>query len=162
MTRSPSADEPAPGGDGVWDAYRKGLEEVRSMIFDHPFASHPEDRPGAHYLFQQVQAVAFNRVIAPQTNYPRFYTHGQLEPMTYSLGGGCADIQYRQAFVDGAKHYRIWGRLGSAHLSLIQVMDGYWGDNGGSIPTRVFRLDSFPAKADGSFEIMVGPDERQE
>jgi hypothetical protein len=161
MTGSTSAAASSSTDDEDWKDYLKGLSEVRSMIFGHSFASCPEDRPGAHYLFQQVQAVAFNRVMAPQTDYPRFYTHGQLEPMTYSLGGGCADIQYRQAFVDGAKRYRIWGRLGSAHLSLIQVMDGYWGENDGSIPTRVFRLDSFPAQADGTFEVMVCAEEQK-
>ncbi|AMN47539.1 hypothetical protein ACG33_10600 [Steroidobacter denitrificans] len=152
----------ASSADAAWKEYLDGIKRIRDMIFGHPYAADAQDRPGAHYLFHQVQAIAFNRVIAPNTAYPRFYLHGQLEPMTYSMGGGSADIQYRQSFVDGAGSYRIWGRRGSACLSLIQVMDGYWGERRESIGVRAWSLDVLGIAPGDHFELIACARERRD
>jgi hypothetical protein len=138
------------GADGVdaarlasaWSEFRRQTEVLRRKIFEHPYATGP-DLPGAMYLFEQMQAIAFNRIVAPRGNYPRFYLSGMGEPMTYTMGGASSDMMHRQAFMDGRRSYRIYGRRGTASLRMMQLMTGYWGDPPDRITVRSYPVEEF-------------------
>lgn len=136
----------------AWSEYREQMEALRKKIFAHPYAQR-EDKAGAIYFFEQMQAIAFNRIIAPRGNYPRFYLSGMWEPMTYTLGGASSDMMHRQAFLDGRRSYRIVGRRGSASVQMLQLMTGYWGDLPDRITVTPYSFDEFRFAADGTFVI---------
>ncbi len=139
----------------AWQDYRKQAEALRRRVFDHPYAT-GEDLPGAAYLFAQMQAIAFNRIIAPRGNFPRFYLSGMGEPMTYTMGGASSDMMHRQAFLDGRRSYRISGRRGTASLQMLQLMTGYWGDPPEQITVRSYPFDQLSFASDGAFVITAG------
>jgi hypothetical protein len=145
---------------GRWSNYALQLEELRESIFSHPFVNRKNGVTAASYLFHQLQAVAFNRVMAPRSHYPRFYLSGAHEPMTYSLGGGNADTQYRQAFLDGRQEYRIWGRKRNARLCMVQVANGYTGEAPSTMDVRTFDFDQISFDSQGCFELTAGPEDR--
>src|ERR1700761_7360077 len=95
----------SPAMELAWGRYLKGLEEVRQNLYGSPFARTAQAQAEAHYLFLQLQAVAFNLAIAPRQHYPRFHISLAYEPLTYNWGGPCADFLYRFAFLDGARTY---------------------------------------------------------
>lgn len=134
----------------AWHDFREQTEELRRKIFGHPYAK-DEDLPGAMYLFEQMQAIAFNRIMAPRGNYPRFYLSGMGEPMTYTMGGASSDMMHRQAFLDGRRTYRITGRRGTASLQMLQLMTGYWGDPPERITVKSYPFDELEFAADGHF-----------
>jgi hypothetical protein len=113
------------------------------------------------YLFQQMQAIAFNRIIAPRGNYPRFYLSGMCEPMTYTMGGASSDMMHRQAFLDGRRHYRIVGLRGTASLQMLQLMTGYWGDPADGITVSPYAFDDFEFAPDGAFVITASANRMQ-
>jgi hypothetical protein len=141
----------------AFSEFREQTEALRRRILAHPYAN-GEDEPGAMYLFEQMQAIAFNRIIAPRGNYPRFYLSGMFEPMTYTLGGASSDMMHRQAFLDGRRRYRITGRRGTASLKMMQLMTGYWGDPPERVTVRSYAFDEFEFGGDGSFVITAGAD----
>jgi hypothetical protein len=149
-----SSDKGGNPGDlsRAWGEFREQTEALRKKIFAHPYAER-DDEPRAMYLFEQMQAIAFNRIIAPRGNYPRFYLSGMCEPMTYTMGGASSDMMHRQAFLDGRRRYRIVGRRGTASLQMLQLMTGYWGDPPDGITVRSYAFDEFEFAPDGAFMI---------
>lgn len=151
---SEDSDEGSDSGDlsRAWNEFREETEALRRRVFSHPYAE-GEGEPGAMYLFEQMQAIAFNRIIAPRGNYPRFYLSGMWEPMTYTMGGASSDMMHRQAFLDGRRRYRIVGRRGTASLQMLQLMTGYWGDPPERITVRSYAFEEFDFAPDGTFVI---------
>jgi Protein of unknown function (DUF1254) len=139
--------------NAAWTHYHQKINELRLKIFSHPYAQRKENLPGAFYLLQQMQAVAFNRVTAPRPHFARFYLTGMFEPMTYTLGGASSDMMHRQVFLDGQRTYRIVGRRGTASLRMMQLMNGYWGDPREHLTVTSYAFDQFDFVADGSYEL---------
>ena len=154
---SVSSGESGDSGDlaRAWREFREQADALRRRILAHPYAE-GDGEAGGMYLFEQMQAIAFNRIIAPRGNYPRFYLSGMFEPMTYTLGGASSDMMHRQAFLDGRRHYRIAGRRGTASLEMLQLMTGYWGDPPERIKVRSHAFDQLEFAADGTFMITAG------
>jgi hypothetical protein len=148
----------SPAMEDAWRVYLAGLNEVRENIYGSPFARSAAGQAEAHYLFHQLQAVAFNLAIAPLQHYPRFSTALAYEPSTYNWGGPCADFLYRFAFLDGSRTYRIWGERGSTPILDILALNGFWNDPAdGFRPLGSVDVDSV-RRADGGFEILASAD----
>lgn len=142
--------------DCAWRDYRHGLEEIRAMLYRHPYAAVPYERDKAHYLFHQIQAAAFNMVIAPRPDYPRFYMHTLSDPKTYTWVAPNPDFAYSVSFLDGRRSYCIHGRRSNSHMVLIQAVNYFL-----SLPLDRMRLlgnfdlDKMTITEDGSFEIIA-------
>jgi hypothetical protein len=148
----------SPAMEDAWHLYLSGLTEIRENIYASPFARSATGQAEAHYLFHQLQAVAFNLAIAPLQHYPRFNVALAYEPLTYNWGGPCADFLYRFAFLDGSRTYRIWGERGSTPILDILALNGFWNDPADRFrPLGSVDVDSV-RRADGGFEILVSAD----
>ena len=145
-----------PAMADAWARYQQGLDEVRALYYNHPYAEYPPDRQLADYHILQIQAAAFNLVIAPRPDYPRFTLHGMFDPISYTWLGPNPDTPYRGAFVDGRRAYRIWGKRKNSRLCLIQSVNCYF-----TLPPAemrqngMYNFDDFQVAPDGSFEIIV-------
>lgn len=146
----------SPAISDAWAKYQQGLDEVRQLYYNHPFAAYPPDRQLADYHVLQIQAAAFNLVIAPRPDYPRFTLHGMFDPISYTWLGPNPDTPYRGAFVDGGRTYRIWGKRKNSRICLMQSLNCYF-----TLPPAQMRqngsydFEHFHIEADGSFEIIV-------
>ena len=147
----------SPAMENAWRGYLKGVEAVRRLIYEHPFAALPEGRDRAHYLFHQVQAAGFNVAFGPRQESPRFFANILFEPSVYGWTSPGADFVYRKAFVDGSRSYRIWGKRSNANLTTLQVMGAYWDDPAQMADLGYNSLDDFTSP-DGSFEFIASPE----
>jgi hypothetical protein len=151
--------EPPPNSSPVieeaWRTYQEGLEEVRGMLFGHPFAQGPRERDEAHYFFLQLQAEAFRVAVAPRPDYPRFYP--MFESLAFTWGVPTPDFIYTRLYLDGRRTYRIRGRRSNSAFVAIQAINAHF-----TLPfDRLkhlgdFDLDSdFRVEPDGGFEIIL-------
>ncbi|MBP1683964.1 MAG: hypothetical protein H6Q33_107 [Deltaproteobacteria bacterium] len=146
----------SPALAAAWKAYCDGLAELRTELFSADLARDPADQVKAQYWLLQAQAAAFNLVIAPDTGRPRFLVHTVFEPSYYTWLLPNADFLYRYAFVDGARTFRIRGTRRNARFLELQVISGFWGDPAMRM-RETYDFDKFAIAADGTFEVMVGP-----
>lgn len=140
----------------AWEAYCDGLAKLRTELFSTDLAKDPADQVRAQSWLLQAQAAAFNLVIAPDTNRPRFLVHNVFEPNFYTWLLPNADFLYRYAFIDGAKTFRIRGTRRNARFLELQVISGFWGDPAMTM-RETYDFDKFAIAADGTFEVLVGP-----
>lgn len=151
--------DPAATLSAAWDRYRATTEELRAEMLAQPWADDPRVRAQAHRNLLQVEAAAYNLVIAPRPRHPDFYLHTAFQPLIYSYSLPAADFVYRRSVLDGACDYRIRGRRGRSFFVDFQVMNvGY----GSPHPRKVgnWDLDGFDVADDGTFEIAVSAQPR--
>lgn len=142
--------------DAAWHAHRARVEALRERMLASPLAADPADRLRAHGWLLQAEAAAYNMAIAPRPSHPKLLLSTVFEPNVYSWLLPNADFLYRYAFLDGARRFRIRGRMGSAHFLEAQTIRGFWGDPDLKLLAS-YDLDRFEHGPDGSLEIAVGP-----
>jgi hypothetical protein len=147
----------SPAMKAAWAAYHSELEDLRRQVYGSDLAADPADQARAHYWFMQAQALAFNLVIAPRQSHPAFFVNTVFEPNIYTWILPNADFLYRYAFVDGARSFRISGTRGTSHFLEAQTISGFFGDPNLKL-LKTYDFDKFALNADGSFEIVVGPE----
>jgi hypothetical protein len=150
---SEPADSPA---HAAWLRYRSTLAEQHERFLNSEFAKDPALRAQGLYFLQSQEAVAFNLYIAPRQHYPVLYTQSIFMPLELSWGMPNPDFLNHNGFIDGAHSYRVYGNMRGIRWATLQVMRGFWGDEvQGNLANIDF--DDLPVKADGSFEIFLGP-----
>ncbi|MET0988472.1 MAG: DUF1214 domain-containing protein [Steroidobacteraceae bacterium] len=144
----------------AWENYHKALDEIRAQMEATPrYAKYPEDRAKAYHTLMEVQAMAYNFVVAPRMTHPRIYKNLSWQTNIYTLGQNGPDWDYRNLFVDGKQTYRLTGRTNGSKLSLIQVFNGVFGDP--EVKTvGNYNLADMRVEKDGSFEIILGGPKR--
>jgi hypothetical protein len=146
-----------PAVEQAWQAYLGALDRFRSWLLNKPFAAHPTVRAQALYFVQQMQGQAFMRYVAPRTAYPMIQMHGFFTPVMYTNLFPNPDFVYRYVFLDGARRYRMWGRLGTARsFSDMQHFSSFWGDDETISAGKNYLIEDY-ADGDGRFEIFLGP-----
>lgn len=144
--------------DAAWKDYVAFVERQREVLLGCPWAPDPEERTAAHALLLQLQAAAWNMVIAPRTDCPALFLHAAYEPILYNYGDPSADFNYRYAFLDGRRRYRIHGRRNTSHALDFQVQAGFFGAPGASTRVASREFEELSRADDGSFEIVLGAD----
>lgn len=112
--------------DAAWSDYQSALESLRHRLLALDAGS--EAGWQAHRLLLEAQAAAYNLVMAPQLDRPRFQTETVFSPHLYDWIMPNPDFRYRYAFVAGDGTYEITGRLGSSHFLDAQLIRGFFGD----------------------------------
>jgi hypothetical protein len=145
----------------AWSRYHDAVELARnSMAATGRFERSEDHRVRAYYCLSEVQAMAYNFAVAPKPAYPIVQSHTSWMTYFYTLGGNCADFYYGALFLDGREEYRITGRFGDLELILVQVFDHPMGHPlARSIGN--YDLADLQIEADGSFELVAGPAERE-
>jgi hypothetical protein len=151
----------APVLRAAWDGYYKALDEMRAKMEATPrYASNPQDRAKAYHTLMEMQAMAYNFIVAPRMTNPRIFKNLGWQTNIYTLGQNGPDFDYRNLFVDGSQTYRLTGHVGETKLNLIQVFDGVFGEPGVKT-TGNYDLADMQVAKDGSFEIILGGPKRE-
>ncbi|MEQ1808462.1 MAG: DUF1214 domain-containing protein [Terricaulis sp.] len=156
MELSPAPKFATAASQQVWLGYLKTIDEARALVLNSRWASDPTACAQAQYLIQMLQAFGFSVYMAPRQRYPHFYMQTIFLPFESGFGAPCPDFHYRWTFIDGAKSYRIFGKLGTTRWLELQAQRGFWGDANQSM-LGTWDFDSFKVDADGSFEIFASP-----
>jgi len=143
----------------AWATYRRDVEDVRTLMLSQSWASDANARARIEYAVQEVQAAAYNLVIAPRPEYPSFYVHAAFQPIIYSYAMHASDFLYRRCFLDGRRTYRVWGKRNTSRFVDFQVINRFYGQADAK-KIGNWDLDKFTIDADGSFEIIVGAEPR--
>jgi hypothetical protein len=140
----------------AWARYRDALEYARETLYSVDLASDRRVLDAAHYALYQVQASAFNMVIAPRQHYPRPDIHLFAEPMVYPWLLNDPDFLYRMLYLDGARTYRIWGKRHDTVWVDLQFFSRFWSEPEDQMKCLGnYDLDSFSIEPDGRFEIIA-------
>ena len=140
---------------GAWARYNAVFEEARAKIAATPrFANNPDYRRRLYRNLMQVQAMCYNFAVVPRADRPRAFVHTTYQTDFYTLGMACPDFYYVGLFLDGARRYRITGRLGASCWCAAQVQSRLIGDP--SVKTiGDFDFADFQLRADRSFEVVA-------
>lgn len=150
----------SPGLREAWAHYHATLEELRLQMEATPrFQQTPQHRAKAYHTLMELQAMAYNFVIAPRLTHPRIYVNSGWQTDQYTLGQNGQDFLYGVIFVDGHCDYRLRGRMGDISLFLLQTHNGVFGEAGVNI-TGNYDWADFQIEADGSFEITLSASEK--
>jgi hypothetical protein len=145
----------------AWNGFYRAIDAARVQMEQTPrFAANPQDRAKAYHTLMEMQAMAYNFIIAPRRDHPRLFRNLGWQTDIYTLGQNGPDFDYRNLFVDGAGVYRLSGRIGSSSLTLIQTFNGVFGEDGVKT-TGNFDLSDFKVEPDGRFEIILGGPKRE-
>jgi hypothetical protein len=154
-----SASSPA---EAAWRRYRDTLAAQHDALLKNPYAQDPLLRAQGLYFLQSEEVSAFNMYVAPRQQYPALYKQSIYMPFELSWGLPSPDFLYRQAYIDGAHNYRIYGNKKGNFWTTIQVFRALWGDGVAETQTLTnIDFDQVPSKPDGSFEIFLGPNPPQ-
>jgi len=150
----------SPALEQAWQGYYTALDEMRRKMEATPrFQHNPQDRAKAYHTLMEMQAMAYNFVVAPRMTHPRIYKNLSWQTNIYTLGQNGPDFIYGNIFLDGAQIYRLTGRLGAVKLLLIQIFNGLEGDPGFKT-TADYDLANMQVGAEGRFEIILGGPKR--
>lgn len=156
MDLSPTPKFAPSGAQRAWEEYLTAIDEARALVLNSRWAADPVACAQAQYLIQMLQAFGFNVYMAPRQRYPHFYMQTIFLPFESGFGAPCPDFHYRWSFIDGARTYRIWGKLGSTRWLELQAQRGFWGDANQSM-LGTWDFDNFAVDSDGNFEIIASP-----
>jgi hypothetical protein len=143
----------------AWAEYHGTLEEMRLLIESTPrFQDTPQHRAKAYHTLMEMQAMAYNFVIAPRMSHPRIYRNCGWQTDQFTLGQNGQDLVYGVFFVDGRQTYRLSGAMGDVKVFLLQVLSGVFGEPG---VRNVSNHDwaNFKIAQDGRFEVMISATE---
>lgn len=142
----------------AWKVFHNEIDEFRAWLLSQPFAESSMARAQAEYLSIQMPSMTFMYYGGSHTGYPLIRTDSFFVPLLYTTGFPNPDFVYRFVFLDGARPYRMWGKLGSARLfNNVQMFSAFFGSAEPMIGTQTFSVFDY-ADDDGSFEILLGPD----
>ena len=81
----------------AWTEYRTTLAQVRADVLSQPWAADANSRAQAENHLLQIEAAAYNMVIAPRPQYPELYVHTVFQPLVYNYSLHAADFLYANA-----------------------------------------------------------------
>lgn len=137
----------------AWQRYSDTMRDLHRQFMASPWAQLPEQRAQGLYLLQAMEVMGFNTYVAPRQDYPALKV--SYPPLELSWGMTNPDFFYRTGFVDGARTYRVYGKLNGVRWATMQVMDGFMGDETMNTIGNV-DFDDLKIGPDGSFEFFLG------
>lgn len=144
----------------AWAEYHATLEEMRlKMEASSRFQTTPQHRAKAYHTLMEMQAMAYNFVVAPRLLHPRIYVNCGWQTEMYTLGQNGQDFYYGVSCVDGAQTYRLRGRMGDVTLFLLQTMNGIFGEPGAKVDGNYDWAD-FHVEPDGTFEVILSAEKQ--
>lgn len=140
----------------AWSEYHATLEKMRLSLEATPrFQNTPQHRAKAYHTLMEMQAMAYNFIIAPRMSHPRIQRNTGWQTDMYTLGQNGQDLIYGVLFLDGRQTYRMKGRMGDIGVFLVQVQNGVFGEPDVKV-TANYDWADFKIDADGSFEVVLG------
>src|SRR5204863_4986028 len=117
--------------EAAWALWHASIEQTRAVMLARPEAlKHPRVRNQALYTLQAMIRGGFDMYVAPRQDYPCVYRQSLWSPFETPWGGPAADMVYGWCFIDGARTYRLHGRIGTNRLTDLHLFTGYFGAEG--------------------------------
>jgi hypothetical protein len=158
MTANPTSITSAELSD-AWANYHATLDEMRKLMEATPrYQQTPQHRAKAYHTLMEMQAMAYNFVIAPRMSHPRIYFQSGWQTDLYTLGQNCQDLLYGVIFLDGRQTYRLTGRMGDLAVFLLQVQNGIFGERDVKVVGN-YDWANFKIETDGRFEVTISATE---
>lgn len=144
----------------AWAHYQSVLDEMRVLMEATPrYRDTPQHRAKAYHTLMEMQAMAYNFIIAPRLAHPRVFLNCGWQTDMYTLGQNGQDFLYGVIFVDGAQDYVMRGRMGDVSMFLLQTHNGVFGEAGVDI-TGNYDWADFQVEPDGRFEVQLSAREK--
>ena len=142
----------------AWTQYHATLEEMRRLLeATARFRDTPQHRAKAYHTLMEMQAMAYNFVIAPRMSHPRFFRNCGWQTDIYTLGQNGQDLVYAVTFLDGRQTYRLAGTMGDVKVFLLQVLNGVFGEPGVKVAGN-YDWANFHIEPGGRFEAILSPE----
>ena len=144
-------------GDDPWEEFCERLKRAgRVMQRDTTPQDDLTQAEGYRKLVHFIRVGFDANLDFADTEHPRVYPH--VTPTT--LGEGeTADARYHQAFIDGSASYRVSGERGTAAFIEFGVYAGKIGIQDSSRQVGALTEQNLVVGEDGSYEIVLSPDE---
>ena len=168
MAYGDGSDDAALGAG--WALFCERLRSAGDLVFKDANPATGQHRADAFRFLTQNLGQAFD--LALETRDPRFPIIHQFCSPLRKLGGDAADFTYQQAWIDGARAYRIHGTKGTARFFNLTVQGPRPAtipgteapslhEPFGDLPEANIFGEQIAAADDGSFELVVGGPERR-
>ena len=139
----------------AWAEFTQRIDAVGKGILSEKFPGAPGDRAeGYRHLARMVGMALQWEVDFADTDFPAFYRH---DDDVTRWGGPNVDNTYLRARIRGDATYRIWGNVTGIHDLIISTRNGDMHDGMTGVAGDLDRSE-LPIQADGSFEILLGPE----
>ena len=149
---------------GAWEDFCEGLKGAADVIFDEGAPTDLLSRTeGIRYLSR---LIGFGLDLNLEYNDPMFPELVRyFDPTRRKQGGDNPDAFYQGARISGSETYRVHGKRGSARYLIFTTLEPKKGVPGGHAlygsPQAQLQGDDLELEADGSFELILGPDARK-
>jgi len=145
----------------AWDAFHAAQTEALGwMTNSERFKAEPQHRARAYHTMMEALAMAYNFAVAPRMAHPRLVVNTGWQTDIYTLGQNGPDLFYGVTFLDGRQTYRLSGQYNDSVLILCQVINHLSG-HPDSKAIGSHDLSTFDIAEDGSFEFVLGGEERE-
>lgn len=141
--------------DAAWSSYHAAFSDILADLKQDERFSTPQNQPAVYRRLMELQALAYNLVIAPRTAYPRLFSANSFQTDIYSMGSSGADFNYSHLFLDGERQWRLRVRKGEVQTFLVQVQSDLPGTTDAR-PIGSFDIARMVEDADGWVDIIVG------
>lgn len=142
----------------AWEQFCDELKAVGPQVFADPAPANALDRArGFQYLSQNISLGLDIGLEHADTMFPQFF---RVMTPTRKYGGDNPDCLYLRTFIDGEQTYRIVGNRGGVHylvFSVYRPVDTV--PDGESAEVGRILGSELETEWDGSFEIVLSPDE---
>jgi hypothetical protein len=139
----------------AWADYCDRMKAVGLAMLDERYPSGERERAeGFRHLARSLAMGLQWEVDFVDTDFPRFYRH---DDEILQWGGPNVDNTYLRARISGDKTYRLRGNVSSIADLIISTRNGDMHQGKTGVAGDLDR-SQLPIQADGSFEILLGPD----
>ncbi|MCY4428200.1 MAG: DUF1214 domain-containing protein [Halieaceae bacterium] len=144
----------------AWKSYLAALDEMRKMLESQPRFDHEDHQAKAYHVMMEIQAMAYNYVIAPRKGHPRVLLNTGWQTDIYTLGSPAPDFLYGIFMADGQQTYRLSGRVGDLKLFMVNTHNGVMGDEGFKF-LKNYDMLAFEINEDGTYEVIISAKEHE-
>lgn len=143
----------------AWKEYTAALQDIQQQFeATERMTLRQDHRAQGYQALMEMQAMAYNMVIAPRQNHPRIYTGTSWNTYFYTLGQNSPDSHYGALMLDGHQTYRLRGRMGAIRIMLMQVNNRMLGDTGSKMIGN-YDFANMECNAAGEFEVIISASE---
>ena len=145
----------------AWEDFCERLKQAGDVIFDDAAPETPLERAeGIRYLSRLIK-LGLN--LSLEYNDPMFPELVRYFGPTLKSGGDNPDAIYLGSRINGAETYRVSGKRGNAGYLVFTILKPTEGVEGGhafyGTPLARLQGSALQSEADGSFELILSPDE---
>ncbi len=147
------ADEPTPLDD-AFDALVASLADAARSVRSHPFFADAENQPSGYRFVLSMLIARLEEEVIFDPDFPSLRS----VDVRIREAGDNPDQRYWTSRLRGGETYRIWGNVGTARRTDVQIYAGIPAQPGGGRSASFLDFESLDIAPDGSFEVIASPE----